>query len=114
MALTSIERYQRLPSEDHMMDAIRQAVAFKGGKSWHLNDARTSPELEDLPDLIIVCDEWVGLLELKSQTRAVTAGQQEVAGMLRCAKRVVAGVVRPMPRVGELAYDDVIRWLATI
>lgn len=113
-AVTSIERYQRLPSEDAMQDAIEEMVRFRGGRVWHVNDSRTAPELVDLPDLIIVCGEWVALLELKSQTRPVTEGQREVAGMVRCAKRAIGGVVRPQPKAGEMAYDDVLRWLATI
>lgn len=112
--MTSIERYQRLPSEDQMQEAIEEAVRLKGGRVWHLRDARTSPELADLPDLIIVVDEFVALLEIKSQTRRLTPGQQEVAGMLRCATRTVAGVVRPDPYPGEWSYQYIVDWLASI
>ncbi len=117
-ATSPIERYRRAPTEASMEAAIRDLVALRHGKVFHLRDARRAPELADLPDLIVLLPPspgrpgLVALLELKSHRRPVTPGQAEVAGLVASAGRVVGGIVRANPREGELSYDDILSLLA--
>lgn len=102
----AIEQYRRLPTEAAMEHAIRRAVSLKGGRCWHLGDARNAPELTDLTDLIVVVPGVAALAELKSMRRVVTPGQREVADLLATVERFVGGIVRPVPRNGEMSYDE--------
>jgi hypothetical protein len=95
-----------MPSEAAMQEAIEKAVTLRGGRLFHLNDARTAPELEDLSDLIVVVPGFAALAELKSQRRTTTQGQLELAMLLSTVTRFWGGIVRPAPRDGEVSYDD--------
>lgn len=94
-----------------MEEAIRDLVKHKHGRVFHLRDASRAPELVDLPDLIVLLPGLVALLELKSARRAVTPGQAEVAGLVASAGRVVGGIVRAVPRAGEIGYDEMLELL---
>ena len=110
VATVTADQYRRLPSEAEMLAAITDLVTLKGGRLWHLHDARTAPELVDLwdttailPGGLLVC------LEVKSQARPFeSAGQEAVCRMLESVGRVVTGVVRPVPKPGEYSYDEVL------
>lgn len=108
---TALETYRRTITEAAMQDAIQEIVTLKGGKLWHLRDARKAPELTDLTDLIIVVPGFASLVEVKSQRRIVTPGQMDVAALLATVTRFWGGVVRPMPREGELSYDEFVAML---
>lgn len=94
-----------------MERTIRELVDLRGGRLFHLRDARQAPELEDLPDLIVLLPGQAAIVETKSQRRRVTAGQREVQELLRGPIAFFGGVVRPVPRSGEQSYDDFLEWL---
>lgn len=111
-AITSLDRYRRLPSEEQMMRAIADLVALKNGRWFHVRDARTSPELADMWDLGIVISGFAALVEVKSQTRIVTPGQHQVADLLGTVERFWGGVVRPIPKSdAEMSYDEFLAML---
>jgi hypothetical protein len=106
-AVTSLERYRRLPTEASMRDAITEAVGLRSGRVWFIRDSRDAPETKDLPDLIVIIPHaFAALVELKSHRRQLTAGQEQVAGMITTIERFWGGVVRVEPRDGETSYDD--------
>jgi hypothetical protein len=109
--LVTVDRYRRRATEAQMEGAIRDLVAFRGGRIWHLEDARTAPELTDLPDLLILVPGLAAWVELKSQRRIVTPGQAEVAALLASATAFVGGIVRVDPRDGEMGYDELLEAL---
>lgn len=109
--VVDLPTYRRLPSEAAMEEAIRELVALKGGRSWHVRDSRNAPEMVDFPDLAILLPPYAMQLEVKSQRRIVTDGQKEVAGLLKACTRFVGGIVRPDPMKGEWAYDDILDFL---
>lgn len=89
-----------------MQLGIAELVGLRGGRLFHVRDARRSPELEDLPDLIVIAPPLLGLWELKSATRRITRGQLQVAELLARCDRLSTGIVRSVPRPGELGYDE--------
>jgi hypothetical protein len=91
-----------------MRDAIGELVAWRRGRMFYVRDSRAAPETQDMTDLIVVVPGLAALLELKSQRRATTPGQAEVAALLRTVTRFVGGIVRPQPKDGELGYDEVL------
>lgn len=103
--------YQQCTTEAEMEDAIRDLVALRGGRCWHVNDARSSPEMADAPDLLILLPGAAFWIELKSQKRHVTPGQKEVAALMATVTRFVGGTIRPHPREGELSFDELIALL---
>jgi hypothetical protein len=109
--LVTVDRYRRRATEAQMEGAIRDLVRLRGGRCWHLVDARDAPELVDLPDLLILVPGLAAWIELKSQRRIITPGQAEVAALLASATRFVGGIVRPDPRDGELSYDELLEVL---
>lgn len=106
-AAIAAERFRNMATEDEMLAVISDLVALKGGRLWHLRDARRAPELEDLPDVIAICDNKVLLIELKSARRKVTPGQQRVADMLDQCDALIVGVFRPWQ------LDDLLEGLNT-
>lgn len=106
----AIERYRRLPSEWAMQEAIAELVELRGGRLWHVRDSRALG-VEDAPDLMIVVPGLAAWIEVKSQSRPVTPGQQEVAALLASVTKFVGGVMRPDPKPGELSYEEVLRLL---
>lgn len=112
MTLTiSAAAYQQRTTEAEMEAAIRDIVARRNGRCWHVRDTRQSPEMADAPDLLILLPGAAFWIELKSQTRTVTKGQTEVAELLASVTGFIGGVVRPEPRAGELSYDALLERL---
>jgi hypothetical protein len=103
--------YRRRATEAGMERTIRELVDLRGGRLFHLRDARQAPELEDLPDLIVLLPGQAAIVELKSQRRRLTSGQRQVRELLRGPIAFFGGVVRPMPKVDEQSYDDFLDWL---
>lgn len=105
--------YQLSMTEAEMEDAIRKAAANQGGRVYHVRRSDQAPEMEHFPDLVVLLPgrSVVAFVELKSQKRAVTAGQHGVMAMLEQCRGCEAWIVRPAPRDGEVAYDDLMRWL---
>lgn len=112
-ALTPLRRYHRSVTEDQMEQAIRDLIRGKG-RIFHLRDARTSPELADLPDLIVIAPPVLAILELKSFRRKATTGQIEVMQLLADCSQLVTGIVRIEPREGEMSFDEVLSMLGNI
>jgi hypothetical protein len=104
--------FTRLPTEEQMADAIKTAVELRGGRCWHARDSR-GQNLTDLPDLIIMLPDanMVVFIELKSQYRKLTEGQQTVLKHLSQCHEVMSLVVRPRPIDDEISYDDCLQWL---
>lgn len=105
--------YHRRMTERSMRDAIIEIVTCRGGKVFFVHDSRSAPATADLPDLIVIAP-WmraVFLVELKSQRRPVTTGQAEVLALLAGCRTVISGIVRPVPREGEMSYDQFLGWL---
>lgn len=102
------EEYQQSASEDDIESTLRDLVDHRGGRLFHVRDARSSPEMVDMPDHLILIPGLVAVLELKSMHRALTNGQEEVSRLMASAERFIAGVVRPVPRMGEYGFDDVL------
>lgn len=108
--------YQRRTTEAEMRKTIADLVKQRQGRLWFVRDSRASPETEDAPDLLILCPCRDGStmalwIELKSRKRIVTAGQKEVAALMATVTRFVGGTVRPNPREGEMAFDDLVALL---
>jgi hypothetical protein len=101
----SVARYRALPTEDEMERTIREAVELLGGRCWHVRDSRRL-DVQDMPDLLIVLPPFVALLELKSQRRKVTPGQESVLQLLERCHIVTSGIVRPVPKEGEMSLDE--------
>lgn len=105
-------RYRRSMREVEMQQGIIDLVAARGGLVWVVRDSR-GLGVESMPDLQLVLP-WkrtVAYVELKSQKRDVTDGQRHALDLLAECDRCEAMIVRPDPRPGERAYDDMIRWL---
>ena len=103
-----VATYRRLPTEAQMQGAIEELVAYRGGRCWHVNDARNVPEMIDCPDLLILCPPFGAMIELKSQRRQVTDGQREVAILASQCPRFIGGIVRPDPLAREWSYEDML------
>jgi hypothetical protein len=102
--------YRSLPTEDQMEATIREAVELHGGRCWHVRDSRRL-DVQDMPDLLIILPPHVALLELKSQRRKVTPGQQSVMELLERCHIVTSGIVRPEPRDGEMSLNEALALL---
>lgn len=107
MTIDAATRYRRSATEAEIEKAIRDAVEALGGRCWHVRDSR-GMDVEDMPDLLIVLPPIVALIELKSQRRQVTPGQEQVLDLLSGCRRIVSGIVRPHPKPGEMSQDDVL------
>lgn len=111
-ALMTPAAYQQRATEAQMQDAVGELVTLRGGRFFHLEDARKAPELEDLPDWLILLPPTVYLMEAKSQRRPTTLGQRSVLALLAECPRAVSGIVRPVPRTPEeIAFDHLLALL---
>jgi hypothetical protein len=88
-----------------MEATIREGVERLGGVCWSIRDSR-GLDVEHQPDLLIVLPPVVALLELKSQRRKVTPGQAHVLELLAQCNTLVSGIVRPVPKPGEISLDE--------
>lgn len=108
----NIKSYRRTLTESEMTDAISDLVAIRHGRMWHCRNTSRSPELEDMPDLVIllpsngVTPGLLAVAELKSPSRQLTRGQRQVAELMSSVTSVFCGVVRPEPKEDEFSYDD--------
>ena len=100
-------------TEHQMTVGLFEAIDAAGGRVWHIKDSRNVPETTDLPDIIAVLPGRVLMLELKSQKRRRTFGQERVHDLMQTVTSITAGTVRPVPKDGELSYDDVINLIRT-
>lgn len=100
--------YIQLAKESEIEQTIKDYVERWGGRCWHVRDSRRK-DVTDMPDLLIVLPPVVALIETKSQRRTVTLGQQAVMAQLELCDEVVAGVVRPAPRVNEWSVEQLFR-----
>jgi hypothetical protein len=107
----SAEDYQRRTTEAQMETTIRDLVNLNGGRLFHLRDARQAPELEDMPDLIVLTPGHAAIVETKSQKRRTTTGQRQVMELLSGPIAFFGGIVRPVPRDGERSFDEFLEWL---
>jgi hypothetical protein len=101
--------------EEAMTAGIRDLVSRLGGLVYHVENSSRSPELVNLPDLLILLPgrQLVCFAEIKSQRRSVTPGQRLVLDHLADCTRCEAFVVRPEPiDSDETSYDDFLDWLA--
>jgi hypothetical protein len=107
----SIDRYRASTTEAEMERGIRDAVP--DGYVFHVDDSRKVPGMEHFPDLVVVSPRHrlVAFLELKSQKRKITPGQQSVIATLQSCDIVRAGIVRPVPHPGEIGYDEIVAML---
>ena len=102
--------------EADMERTIREGVELLGGRVFSVRDSR-GLAVADMPDLLCIVPGrdnphgLVALLELKSQRRIVTPGQHHVLNLLMLCDRLEAGVVRPIPKPGELSFDDALELL---
>ena len=110
--MTSLARYQALPREDAMEEAIRELTeGYRGGKVFHIRNSSKAPEMEGFPDLVIISPPWLAIVELKSQEREVTVGQRRVLTLLEGVTRLHTGIVRPEPHPGETGYAEFLELL---
>lgn len=106
----SVAAYHRSAREAEIEQTIRDGVIRLHGKVWHVRDSRRK-DVTDMPDLLIVLPPTVALIEIKSQRRDLTPGQAGVMEMLDRCNRLLAGVVRPEPRPGEMSLDEALHLL---
>ena len=102
----SLTEYRALPREAGMERTITEGVLNLGGRVFSVRDSRRL-NVQDMPDLFIIAP-WVRTvahLELKSQTRIITPGQEQVLKLLAQCDRLVSGIVRPVPKPGEISLD---------
>ena len=84
------------------------------GFTFHLRDGR-GQRVEGLPDLITILPDFVGgcgvvgLFEVKTQRDRVSARQAAILAALDACNSVVSGIIRPIPKEGELSIDDALR-----
>lgn len=108
----------RTMREAGMEAAIREGVERLGGYCWSVPDSRRTAT-GDMPDLVIALPGserenrpgTVALIELKSQNRPVTAGQRRALDVLAGCTTLLTGVCRPVPRAGEIGYDELLQRL---
>jgi hypothetical protein len=103
--MNAIDRYRASALEADLEKSISDAVKALGGRTFHVRDSR-GLDIEDMPDLLVISPPLVALWELKSQRRYVTPGQAEVLELLTYCERLESGVIRPIPREGELSLDS--------
>lgn len=89
------EQFRKLATEAEMEQAVRDLIEIKHGIVYHLRDARKAPELEGLPDLLVICPPVLAVIELKSAKRVITPKQALVNQMLGDCSRLLTGVYRP-------------------
>lgn len=100
---------KRRTTESGMERTIRDAVELLGGRVWHVRDSRAL-DVEDMPDMIIMVPARhdrpgiVALFETKSQRRTITRGQRHVIDLLADCSMLLTGIVRPVPKAGELSW----------
>ncbi len=113
MTRTNLDRYLASSSEVDMQRAIEDLVRMRNGRLWHVRNSKASPELVDLPDLLIADPKASRVIfaELKSQSRKVTPGQAVTLQLFGECTTFESGIVRPIPHPGEWSYDAFIEWL---
>ena len=107
MKFSTAKAYGSTATEHSLELAIAEYVARNGGRCWHVRDSR-GMNVVDMPDLLIILPPMIGLIELKSQRRKVTAGQHEVLRLISECRVIESGIVRPIPQEGEMSLDDVL------
>lgn len=108
----SSERLREGISEDMMTAQIRQLVVdYQKGFVWHIRDSSRAPELEHMPDLLVLAPRKLAVVELKSQHYEASDGQERVQALLATVEAVFLGLVRPTPRDGERSFDEFMEWL---
>lgn len=91
-----------------MRAVIAELVSLKHGRMFWIPRSDVVPAMADWPDLVLIVPPRVIFCELKSQTRRITPGQADVIALLESCSDVDALIVRPVPKEGEISYDDLI------
>lgn len=97
-------------TEREMQDAIRTAALRYGWAFYHTHDSRRSDG--GFPDCVCVKDGRVLVFELKRQRGRVGPKQQAWIDQFASVPNVTAAIVRPIPKEGEMSYDDALELLA--
>jgi hypothetical protein len=80
------------------------------GFVFHVRQAR-GQRLVGLTDVIAIVGETLGAFEIKTQRDRVSERQYAVLNALAAVRRVETGIVRPIPKDGEITLDEAIRRL---
>lgn len=98
-----------LIAEKDMQDAIRMAALRNGWMFFHTHDSRRSDA--GYPDCICVKAGRILFFELKAQKGRVSPQQRRWIAALSDVPMVLAAIVRPVPKDGELSFDDALEEL---
>lgn len=97
-------------TERQLQDAIRTAALRNGWLFYHTHSSiRSDP---GFPDCVCVRDGVVLALELKAQRGRVSPAQRAWIDALNRPPVILAAIVRPLPKDGEMSYDDALNLLA--
>lgn len=97
-------------TEREMQDAIRVAALRNGWHFYHTHDSRRSDG--GFPDCVCVKNGRVLVFELKKQSGRVSEKQRGWIAALSNVPYCTAAIVRPIPKDGEMSYDDALEELA--
>jgi len=97
-------------TERQLQDAIKQAALANGWLFYHTHSSiRSDP---GFPDCVCVRGGSVLVFELKAQKGRVSPQQRAWIDALNRPPVILAAIVRPIPKDGEISYDDALALLA--
>ena len=91
-------------TEAQMQDAIRTAALRNGWLFYHTHNSRRSDA--GFPDCVCVKDGRMIVFELKKQSGRVEPKQRAWVNRFADVPNCTAAIVRPIPKAGEISYDQ--------
>lgn len=115
--LTSREHHAATATEADILQAFFDLEDKAGiGYVFHIRDAR-GQRLDGCPDIIVILPNYlqgdgvVGLFEVKTMRDRMRGRQDGVVAACGACSRVVSGIVRPIPREGEVTLTEALAML---
>lgn len=106
----SAPEWQLLATERQLQDTLWTCAKRCGWDAYHTHDSRRSEP--GFPDLVCVKQGRILFLEIKKQRGRVSPEQRRwIDALAVIGSPVAAFVVRPIPRTGELSFDDALEEL---
>ncbi len=115
--LSPLEHRAATATEDDILRVFFDLEDKAGlGFTFHIRDGR-GQRVEGFPDLITILPDFVGgcgvvgAFEIKTMRDRISYRQATVLEALGACNRLASGIIRPVPRDGELSIDDALRML---